>query len=63
MIYKMLFGISPFLHKNRNLLLQMIQYKDPIFPDPVRHKINYSSQVKDLILRLLSKNRTQRLGS
>ncbi len=57
MIYKMLFGISPFHHKNRNQLMQKIQYKEPVFPDRATYGLQYSDQVVDLIQKLLSKDK------
>ncbi len=33
------------------------------FPDPERHKIFVSEEAKDLILRLLDKNKRTRLGA
>ena len=33
------------------------------FPDPVRHRITVSPEAQDLIVKLLNKDRTQRLGA
>lgn len=45
----MLVGIPPFYHKNRNLMFEIICKLEVRFPDPERHKIVMSDEVKDLI--------------
>ena len=48
-MYEMLVGIPPFYHKNRNLMFEIICKLEVRFPDPERHKIEMSDEVKDLI--------------
>ena len=37
--------------------------KNVVFPDRVKYKIKYSEEIKDLILGLLNKDPTERLGA
>ena len=63
MIYEMIVGIPPFFHKNKNKMYHFIRESKVNFPDPERHKIFVSEDAKDLILRLLDKNKKTRLGA
>lgn len=62
LIYEMIVGIPPFFHKNKNKMYHFIKESKVNFPDPERHKIFVSDNAKDLILRLLDKNKRTRLG-
>ncbi len=62
LVYEMATGRPPFMHKNHHQLGQMIRKSPIIFPDPVRHKIEMSEDLKDLITRLLDRNPATRLG-
>lgn len=62
LIYEMIVGIPPFFHKNKNKMYHFIKESKVNFPDPERHKILVSDNAKDLILRLLDKNKKTRLG-
>jgi serum/glucocorticoid-regulated kinase 2 len=62
LIYEMIVGIPPFFHKNKNKMYHFIKESKVNFPDPERHKIFVSDNAKDLILRLLDKNKKTRLG-
>ena len=57
-IYEMLFGVPPFIHENNNDLYDMILNNEIIFPK----KNNISAQAKDLIEKLLIKEKNERLG-
>ena len=59
----MIVGIPPFFHKNKNKMYHFIKESKVNFPDPDRHKIFVSENAKDLILRLLDKNKKTRLGA
>ena len=59
----MITGRPPFMHSNQSKLANLIKSGSIIFPDPVRHKIPMSDEVKDLITRLLDKNPKTRIGS
>lgn len=62
LIYEMLIGVTPFFNKNKNMLLQKIKTAKVVFPDRKKYKIDYSDELMDLVIRLLEKDRTQRLG-
>lgn len=62
LIYEMIVGIPPFFHRNKHKMYHFIKESKVNFPDPVRHKITVSEQAKDLILKLLDKDKTTRMG-
>jgi tRNA A-37 threonylcarbamoyl transferase component Bud32 len=63
LLYELATGRSPFKHKNdRKLRKLIIKGKFP-WPDPERHKINLSPELKDLISKLLVPETEKRLGS
>lgn len=62
LIYEMIVGIPPFFHRQRNKMYHFIKESKVNFPDPERHKIFITPECKDLILRLLDKNKRTRLG-
>ena len=49
LIYEMATGRPPFMHKSHHKLGVLIRTQRIIFPDPVRHKIPMSDELKDLI--------------
>ena len=63
LIYEMLIGVSPFLNKNRNQMMNKILKKKVAFPDRTIYDIDYSDEIMDLIQKLLEKDKTKRLGS
>ena len=63
LIYEMLTGIPPFYDKNRNLMFLNIEKAQIRWPDPERHGISVSEVAKDIILKLLCKDKSQRLGA
>jgi serine/threonine protein kinase len=62
LIYEMLTGVPPFYDKNRNRMFLNIEKAQLRWPDPDVHKITVSPEAKDLISKLLVKDRMQRLG-
>lgn len=62
LLYEMLVGIPPFFHKNKHRMYFLIKESPVNFPDPVKHNIDVSPLAKDLIRKLLDKNRKKRLG-
>jgi serum/glucocorticoid-regulated kinase 2 len=62
LLYEMLVGIPPFFHKNKHRMYFLIKESPVNFPDPVRHGIEVSGDAKDLIKKLLDKNKKKRLG-
>jgi len=63
MIYEMLIGVTPFFNQNRNKLLTKIKTGKVVFPDRKKYKIKYTDELKDIVLRLLDKDKSTRLGS
>lgn len=63
LIYEMLIGVTPFFNKNKNMLLMKIKNSKVVFPDRKKYKIDFSDGVMDLIVRLLDKDKSTRLGS
>jgi serine/threonine protein kinase len=62
LIYEMLFGLTPFYNSNQRKLLKKIKASKVLFPDREKFKIAYSENIQNLILSLLEKDRTKRLG-
>ena len=63
LIYEMLIGVTPFFNKNKNMLLNKIKNSKVVFPDRKKYKIDYSDELMDLIVSLLDKDKSQRLGA
>jgi len=59
----MLIGVTPFFNKNKNMLLMKIKNSKVVFPDRKKYKIDFSDEVMDLIVKLLDKDKSTRLGS
>ena len=59
----MLIGVTPFFNKDKNLVLEKILYAKVVFPDRKKYKIDYSDNLMDLIVRLLEKDPSKRLGA
>jgi len=62
-IYEMLIGIPPFYDKNRAKMFLKIKKKQPKYPDLEIHKFCISDVAKDLIQKLLEKDKDKRLGA
>lgn len=63
LLYEMIVGIPPFFHRNKHRMYYLIKDSAVNFPDPDKHKIYISNEAKDLILKLLDKNKKTRLGA
>jgi serine/threonine protein kinase len=63
LIYEMIVGIPPFFHRNKHKMYHFIKESKVNFPDPVKHKITVSEEAKDLICKLLDKEKKTRLGA
>jgi serum/glucocorticoid-regulated kinase 2 len=63
LIYEMIVGFPPFYHSNQQTMYELIEKFPVKFPDPVKHKIQMSEEVKDLISKLLEKDPKNRLGT
>ena len=62
-MYELLVGIPPFYNRNQSAMLQQVLTKSLYFPDPARHRISMSDEVKDFITKLLTKDPAGRLGT
>lgn len=62
LIFEMIVGIPPFFNRNKHRMYFLIRESPVNFPDPKRHKISVSPEAQDLIVKLLDKDRTSRLG-
>lgn len=63
LIYEMTIGVTPFFSKSRLTLINNIKKEEVIFPDKKKYKIDYSDDFVDVVLKLLNKDKKQRLGS
>ena len=63
LIYEMMIGVTPFYSRERKLLLAKIKTAKVVFPDQKKYKIDYSPDFVDIVLKLLNKDRSQRLGT
>lgn len=62
LIYEMLVGCPPFYHKNQHQMYKKIKENQVKWPNPERIGFTVSDVAKDLVTRLLEKDRTKRLG-
>lgn len=62
LIYEMLIGVTPFYNRNRAVMMSKIQKSKIVFPHKKKYNIEYTDEVKDLIVKLLSKKKDKRLG-
>lgn len=62
LIYELRTGRTPFLHKNTHQTTKLIKSGKIIFPDPIKHKIDMTEEMKDIITELLQKDPKKRLG-
>ena len=62
-IYEMLFGIIPFQGKNKMQIIKKVDRAKVVFPDRQRYKIEYSEDIENLIISLLTKDVENRLGA
>ena len=56
--YELWTGRPPFLEKNHHKLGKMIKTAKIIFPDPIKHKIEMTDEMKDFITSLLERDPT-----
>lgn len=63
LVYEMIVGFPPFYHSNQQTMYELIEKYPVRFPDPVKHKIPMSDEVKDLISKLLEKDPKDRIGT
>jgi len=58
----MIIGIPPFYDKNRNKMFMNIESSPIRWPDKEKHGVSVSANAKDLILKLLDRDRRTRIG-
>ena len=63
MTYELLFGFTPFRSRTRYQIGRKIINSSPVFPDKESFNLSYSDEFVDLIMKLLIKDKQQRLGS
>ena len=62
LVYEMLIGVTPFFSRSRNNLMRNIKTAKVIFPDRKKYKIQYSDEFMDFVVKILAKDKTERLG-
>mmetsp|Transcript_6937 Transcript_6937/g.11142 ORF Transcript_6937/g.11142 Transcript_6937/m.11142 type:complete len:290 (-) Transcript_6937:259-1128(-) len=62
LIYEMVVGIPPFYHRNQNQMYLLIQSAEIKWPNEEKHGFSISPCAKDLISKLLTKDRKKRMG-
>lgn len=63
LIFEMVFGVTPFYNRNRNVLISKIKHSRIVFPNKQTYNLNYSNELVSIILKLLDKDKDRRLGS
>ena len=62
LIYEMIIGIPPFYNQNKHQMYNLIQQAPIRWPQKDKHGIEVSKDARDLISKMLEKNRKNRLG-
>ena len=63
LIYEMIVGIPPFYNQNKHKMYYMIENGEIRWPNKEKHGISVSGDAQDLISKLLSKSKKDRLGA
>lgn len=63
LIYEMIIGIPPFYNSNKHQMYYLIQNAPIRWPNKTKHGIEVSKEAQDLINKMLSKDRKERLGA
>ena len=58
----MIIGIPPFYNQNKHKMYYLIENGEIKWPDSAKHGIEVNEQAKDLIMKLLNKDKSKRLG-
>lgn len=59
LIYEMTIGVTPFFSKSWMALINNIKKEEVIFPDKKKYKIEYTDNFVDIVLKLLSKDKSK----
>ena len=62
LIYEMLVGIPPFYNANKHKMYYLIEKGDIRWPEKARHGVEVCPEARDLITKLLHKDKKKRLG-
>lgn len=62
LIYEMIVGLPPFYNKNKHKMYYLIEHGKIKWPNKERHGVEVSEDAKDLISKLLEKDKMKRLG-
>jgi serine/threonine protein kinase len=63
LLYELIVGITPFFHRNQHRMQYLIKDCPVTFPDSQKFGMEVSPLARDLIKRLLEKDKTKRLGA
>jgi serine/threonine protein kinase len=63
LLYEMIIGIPPFYNKNKHQMYYLIQNAPVRWPERDRHGFEVSLEARDLLSRMLEKDRKKRLGA
>lgn len=63
LIFELMFGVTPFFNRNKQMLQSKILHTRVVFPDKKTYHIEYSDDLVDIVQKLLTKDRTVRLGA
>lgn len=62
LIYEMIIGIPPFYNQNKHQMYHLIQQAPIRWPNLDKHGVEVSADAKDLISKMLAKDRKERIG-
>lgn len=63
LVYEMTIGVTPFYNRNRQVLVSKIKNSKVVFPDRTKYKVDYTDDLMDLVTKLLTKDKDNRLGT
>ncbi len=62
LLYEMLVGIPPFYNSNKHKMYELVQKGKIKWPTKEKHGFTVNEEAQDVILKLLDKDKTKRLG-
>ena len=63
LLYEIIIGVTPFFSSHQHKMFFLIANGPVRWPNPERHKIYVSEEAKDLVNRLLQKDKRHRIGA